>query len=100
LRDRAEDLRMMWAEVAPRAREIANKSGLQSFSKMSWHDRELLEELTKKLIPRLRSDLYNAMLDSEAPAAASERDRRAMASESEPRGPRLVAGVGSGAPKR
>jgi len=44
LRDRAEDLRMMWEEVSPRAREIAEKSGLQSFKKMSWHDRERLEE--------------------------------------------------------
>jgi hypothetical protein len=100
LRDRAEDLRIMWEEVSPRAREIAEKSGLQSFKKMSWHDRELLEELTGKLIPQLRSELYNAMRGSEAPAADLEQDRPAMLPASEPPRPRLVEGVGSGTPKR
>jgi hypothetical protein len=100
LRDRAEDLRMMWEEVSPRAREIAEKSGLQSFKKMSWHDRELLEELTGKLIPQLRSELYNAMRGSEAPAADLEQDRQAMSPATEPRRPRMVEGVGSGTPKR
>lgn len=100
LRDRAEDLRMMWAEVSPRAREIAEKRGLQSFGKMSWHDRELLEELTTRLIPQLRSDLYNVMRDSEAPAPALEQDRPATLPESQPHRPRLVEGVESGTPKR
>jgi len=100
LRDRAEDLRMMWEEVSPRAREIAEKSGLQSFKKMSWHDRELLEELTSKLIPQLRSELYNAMRDSEAPATDVEQDRPAMFPAPEPRRPRLIEGVGSGTLKR
>ena len=98
LRDRAEDLRMMWEEVSPRAREIAEKSGLQSFRKMSWHDRELLEELTGALIPQLRSELYNAMRDNATPAPAFEQDATTPASA--PRRPRLVEGVGSGAPKR
>jgi hypothetical protein len=100
LRDRAEDLRRMWEEVSPRAREIAEKRGLQSFKKMSWHDRELLEELTGELIPQLRSELYNAMRDSEAPAPAFEQDHPAMFPASEPRRPRLVEGVRSGTPKR
>jgi hypothetical protein len=100
LRDRAEDLRMMWEEVSPRAREIAEKSGLQSFKKMSWHDRELLEELTTKLLPQLRSELYNAMLDSQAPAPASEPDHPAAFPAAEPRRPRLIEGVGSAAVRR
>jgi hypothetical protein len=100
LRDRAEDLRMMWAEVSPRAREIAEKSGLQSFSKMNWHDRVLLEELTTKLIPQLRSDLYNAMLDNAAPASDSEQDHSALPTKPQPSRPRLVEGVGSEAPRR
>jgi len=100
LRDRAEDLRRMWEEVSPRAREVAEKRGLQSFEKMRWDDREHLEELTGKLIPQLRSELYNAMRDNEAPAPASEQDRPAMFPEPEPRRPRLVEGVGSEGPKR
>ncbi|WP_322825939.1 dynamin family protein [Lamprobacter modestohalophilus] len=100
LRDRAEDLRMMWEEVSPRAREIAEKSGLQSFKKMSWHDRELLEELTSTLIPQLRSKLYDAMRDNEAPAPALEQDRPAMSPTSEPPRPRLVKGDRAGTPKR
>lgn len=100
LRDRAEDLRMMWAEVSPRAREIAEKSGLQSFRKMSWHNREFLEELTGKLIPQLRSKLYDAMRDRDAPAPALDQDRPTIVAASEPLRPRLVEGKGSGKPKR
>lgn len=100
LRDRAEGLRMMWDDVSPRAREIAEKSGLQSFKKMSWHDREFLEELTDKLIPQLRSKLYDAMRDREAPAPALEQERLAMLPASEPRRPRLVKGDEAGTPKR
>lgn len=65
---------MMWEDVSPRAREIAEKSGLQSFDKMGWHKREHLEELTDQLIPRLRSELYDAMRDSEAPTPELEQD--------------------------
>jgi hypothetical protein len=96
-RDRAEDLRRMWEEVSPRAREIAEKRGLQSFEKMRWDDRELLEELTGELIPQLRSELYNAMRDSGVPEPDSEEDRSAMFPASEPHRPRLVEGVGYGA---
>ncbi|MGB5834917.1 MAG: dynamin family protein [Thiohalocapsa sp.] len=100
LRDRAEDLRRMWEEVSPRAREIAEKRGLQSFDKMRWDDRELLEKLTGELIPQLRSELYNATRDSEAPAPDLEQGSSAMFPASEPRRPQLVEGIGSGKPKR
>jgi len=100
LRDRAEDLRMMWEEVSPRAREIAEKTGLQSFKKMRWHDREHLEELTNELIPQLRSKLYDAMRDRGTTATALGQDRPAMVPASEPRRPRLVDGDGSSKPKR
>ncbi|WPL16960.1 putative GTPase [Thiorhodovibrio winogradskyi] len=102
VRERAEDLRMMWEDISPRAREIAEKSGLQSFEKMSWHKREHLEEVTGELIPRLRSRLYNAMRNSEAPAPALEQDRPTMfpASASEPLHPRLGEGIRPTKPKR
>ena len=100
LRDRAEDLRMMWEEVSPRAREIAEKSGLQSFRKMSWHSREHLEELTGELLPQLRSKLYDAMRDGGATAPALGQDRPAMLPASEPPRPRLVEGDGPAKPKR
>ena len=100
LRDRAEDLRLMWEEISPRAREIAEKRGLQSFEKMRWHDREQLEELTGKLLPRLRSELYHAMRDSKAPAPAPEQARPATPPASEPRRPVLVETDRTGKPKR
>ena len=99
VRDRADDLRMMWEEISPRAREIAEKSGLQSFEKMSWHKREHLDELTNELIPQLRSKLHDAMRDSDAPASALEQDRPATFPASEPRRP-LVEGDRSAKPKR
>jgi energy-coupling factor transporter ATP-binding protein EcfA2 len=61
VRDRSDDLRAMWEEVHPRAREVAEKRGLQSFTKMSWGDRELLNELIDECIPKLRSELYDAL---------------------------------------
>jgi GTP-binding protein EngB required for normal cell division len=61
VRDRAEDLRAMWEEVHPRAREVAEKRGLQSFAKMSRIDRDVLNELIEEYIPKLRSELYDAL---------------------------------------
>jgi energy-coupling factor transporter ATP-binding protein EcfA2 len=61
VRDRAEDLRAMWEDVHPRAREVAEKRGLQSFAKMSRVDRDVLNELIDDCIPKLRSQLYDAL---------------------------------------
>jgi energy-coupling factor transporter ATP-binding protein EcfA2 len=61
VRDRAEDLRAMWEEVHPRAREVAEKRGLQSFAKMRRMDRDLLNELIEECIPKLRAELYDAL---------------------------------------
>jgi len=61
VRDRAEDLRAMWEDVHPRAREVAEKRGLQSFAKMSRGDRDVLNELIEDCIPKLRSQLYDAL---------------------------------------
>lgn len=61
VRDRAEDLRAMWEEVHPRARQVAEKRGLQSFAKMSRVDRDVLNELIEEDIPKLRSELYDAL---------------------------------------
>ncbi len=61
MRDRAEDLRALWEEVRDRAREVAEKSGLHSFPRMKWADREVLNELIAEDIPRLRSELYDAL---------------------------------------
>lgn len=61
VRDRADDLRAMWEEVDPRARQVAEKHGLQSFAKMGRADREALNDLIEKDIPKLRSELYDAL---------------------------------------
>jgi len=61
VRDRAEDLRAMWDEVKPRASEVAGKRGLQSFTKMRRIDRDVLNDLIDIDIPKLRSELYDAL---------------------------------------
>jgi hypothetical protein len=91
---------MMWEEISPRAREIAEKRGLQSFEKMRWHDREQLEELTGKLLPLLRSELYNAMRDNEGTAPDLSQERPAMSPAPELRRPRLVETDAAEKPKR
>lgn len=63
MRDQAEDLRLMWDEVRPRARDVATKRGLQSFERLSWTDRELLNSLIESDIPNLRAELYDALRD-------------------------------------
>ena len=64
MRERAEDLRAMWQEVKPRAREIAQKRGLKSFTKLKPADRKVLNALIEADIPRLRSELYDALRDT------------------------------------
>lgn len=76
VRDRAEDLRAMWDEVHPHAREVAEKRGLQSFAKMKWADRAVLDELLKQDIPKLRSSLYAALRGPAVDAAAPAEARR------------------------
>jgi GTP-binding protein EngB required for normal cell division len=73
VRDRSEDLRAMWDEVHPRAREVAEKRGLQSFTKLRWTDREVLNELISQDIPQLRSALYDALRDSAVKASQPPR---------------------------
>ena len=80
MRDRAEDLRAMWQEVQPRAREIANKRGLQSFPKLRHTDRKVLNALIDDDIPKLRSELYDALRD----VAASDRRRESRPAEDAP----------------
>ena len=72
VRDRAEDLRAMWREVQTRAREVAEKRGLQSFAKLRWRDREVLDELIRDEIPKLRSQLYEALRDPHVDDRAAE----------------------------
>jgi GTP-binding protein EngB required for normal cell division len=64
VRDRSEDLRAMWAEVRPHACEVAAKRGLESFRKLRWTDRVVLDELLRDDIPKLRSELYDALRDA------------------------------------
>lgn len=66
MRDRAEDLRALWQEVQARAREIAQKRGLNSFTKIRASDQDVLNTLIEEDIPRLRSELYEAL--QKAPA--------------------------------
>ncbi len=61
MRERAEDLHALWAEVKPRARKIAEKRGLQSFVRLRHSDRVVLNTLIEEDIPRLRSELYTAL---------------------------------------
>jgi energy-coupling factor transporter ATP-binding protein EcfA2 len=81
VRDRAEDLRAMWEEVRPRAREVAEKRGLQSFPKMSTLDRDLLNELIEDSIPKLRSQLYDALRDVSIEAGQRSEDQHNEAEE-------------------
>jgi hypothetical protein len=83
MRDRAEDLRAMWEEVRPRVREVAEKRGLDSFPRLKWSDREVLDELIGQDIPKLSSALYDAMRDATAPAGAPETPRPPVAQASE-----------------
>ena len=92
--ERAEGLRKTWQEVAPRAREVAEKSGLQSFEKMRWHDGEVLKELIGVLIPRLRSALHNATGHSGAQASPPQHDHPGVPPASGPQRRRLVEDPG------
>jgi hypothetical protein len=79
VRDRSEDLRAMWEEVHPRAREVAEKRGLDSFPRLKWTDREVLNELISDDIPKLRSTLYDALRDGAVDAASLRDDEPAVA---------------------
>ncbi|MEL6767157.1 MAG: dynamin family protein, partial [Pseudomonadota bacterium] len=68
VRDRSEDLRMLWEQVHPRTREVATKRGLQSFEKLKRQDRERLNRLIEQEIPKLRSELYEKLNQQEAGA--------------------------------
>lgn len=89
VRDRAEDLRAMWEEVHPRAREVAENRGLQSFTKMSRLDRDMLNELIEDCIPKLRSELYDTLRDISIDASPSSDEQPAVFEA--PSKPRLPA---------
>jgi energy-coupling factor transporter ATP-binding protein EcfA2 len=81
VRDRAEDLRAMWEDVHPRAREVAEKRGLQSFAKMSRVDRDVLNELIDDCIPKLRSQLYDALRNISIDAGQRSEEQSDVAEE-------------------
>lgn len=66
MRDQAEDLRTMWQEVRTRARDVAEKRGLQSFLRLKPADRDALNALIETQIPKLRSGLFDALRESSA----------------------------------
>ncbi|SLN10149.1 GTPase Era [Roseivivax jejudonensis] len=66
MRDRDMDLRALWSQVHPHAREVAQKCGLQSFTRLSRSDRIKLNELIEEEIPQLRSELYGRFGSAEA----------------------------------
>ncbi|MGY6411050.1 MAG: dynamin family protein [Alkalilacustris sp.] len=78
MRERAEDLRAMWQDVHPRAREIAEKRGLQSFAKLKSTDRQVLNTLIETDIPQLRSELYDALRDTRRLDGPRGQDRLAV----------------------
>lgn len=82
VRDRSDDLRAMWEEVNPRARQVVEKQGLQSFAKLRRVDRDALNDLIEKDIPKLRGELYDALRDV-ANRADPPSDQQ-LASEEEP----------------
>ncbi|MBQ1203533.1 MAG: hypothetical protein IIX61_07010 [Loktanella sp.] len=47
--------------MSPRAREVAEKRGLQTFRKLAASDRKVLDTLIDEEIPALRSELYEAL---------------------------------------
>ena len=96
VRDRAEDLRAMWEEVHPRAREVAEKRGLQSFAKMSRRDRDVLNELIEECIPKLRSELYDALRDISIDAGLPSEEQPAVFVAPDNRRPLRSGGRGSG----
>ncbi|MEO1275042.1 MAG: dynamin family protein [Pseudomonadota bacterium] len=69
VRDRSEDLRMLWEQVHPRTREVAAKRGLNTFEKLKRQDRERLNKLIEVQIPALRSALYERLNKEETPLA-------------------------------
>ncbi len=96
VRDRADDLRALWQEVHPRAREVAEKRGLESFEKMRWRDREVLEELIGEHIPKLRSELYDAQRDASVEAGPPGEERTAVFAPPGHRRPLRSGGRGAG----
>ena len=96
VRDRAEDLRAMWEEVHPRAREVAEKRGLQSFAKMSRRDRDVLNELIEECIPKLRSELYDALRVISIDAGPPSEEQPAVFVAPGDRRPLRSGGRGSG----
>ncbi|MEL7172766.1 MAG: GTPase, partial [Pseudomonadota bacterium] len=69
VRDRSEDLRMLWDQVHPRTRDVAAKRGLNTFEKLKRQDRERLNKLIEVQIPALRSALYERLNKEETPLA-------------------------------
>ena len=68
MRNRDMDLRALWSEVHPHARDVAQKCGLRSFTKLTRADRAKLDGLIEEEIPRLRSELYSRFSDIDARA--------------------------------
>ena len=74
MRDRDMDLRALWAEVHPHARDVAQKCGLQSFAKLTRSERTKLAALIQEDIPQLRSALYGCFGDTGVAVAPSARE--------------------------
>jgi len=72
MRDRSEDLRMLWEQVHPRTREVAAKRGLHTFETLKRPDRERLNRLIETEIPNLRSELYEKLNRQAAGAVAAK----------------------------
>lgn len=68
MRDRAEDLHAVWAEIRARTREVAEKRGLGAFRKMDAPARAALDALIETEIPAQRSALFD-VLQASPPAS-------------------------------
>ncbi|MEM1387040.1 MAG: dynamin family protein [Pseudomonadota bacterium] len=85
VRDRSDDLRMLWEQIHPRARDVASKRGLQTFPRLKKRDRERLNQLIEQDIPRLRSDLYEKLNTQSMADRSISPPQKAIANEDSPK---------------
>lgn len=61
VRERVDDLRALWAQVHPRARQTLEKVGVLAFPRLRRDERERLERALEKEIPELRARLHREL---------------------------------------
>lgn len=85
VREHSDDLRMLWEQIHPRARDVASKRGLNSFPRLKKRDRERLDRLIEEDIPKLRSELYEKLNHTTSPDTKVAKQPMAIAKAEVPR---------------